>query len=67
MYSVFSIICIFIIIIKSNGNPVYRNISLTDVENFDFQSIRLCNQNVSQINQTSLLEVNFLNIIPSFI
>ena len=59
MHSTFSIICIFIIIIKSNGNPVYRTINLTDVKNFDLQSHRLCNQSISQINEISLLEVNF--------
>lgn len=59
MFSFFSIICIYAIIIKSNGNPILNNTNVTDVDNFDFQSQSYsCDRNIFLIGNQSLFEVN---------
>ncbi len=58
MFSFFSIICIYAIIIKSHGNPVINNNNVTDVENSDYESQFLCDRNIFLIVNQSLFEVN---------
>jgi hypothetical protein len=59
MFAFFSIICIYAIIIKSNGNPILNNTNVTDVDNFDFQSQSYsCDRNIFLIGNQSLFEVN---------
>jgi len=59
MFAFFSIICIYAIIIKSNGNPILNNTNVTDVDNFDSQSQSYsCDRNIFLIGNQSLFEVN---------
>jgi hypothetical protein len=59
MFTFFSIICIYAIIIKSYGNPVINNNNITDVDNSDSQAHLSCDQNIFLIGNQSLFEVNF--------
>lgn len=59
MFSFFSIICIYAIIIKSYGNPVFNSTNVTEVENSEFQSQSLCDRNVFLIGNQSLFEVRY--------
>ncbi len=62
MFGVFSIICIFAIILESFGNPV----NITDVENSESQSDYLCDRNVFLISNQSLFEVNIKEDLGKF-
>ncbi len=65
MFSFLSIICIYLSIFKSSGNPIINNTNITEVENFDSESHSLCDRNIFLISNQSLFDVNIKN--PFFV
>ncbi len=61
MLTFFSIICIYLSIHKSSGNPIINNTNITAIEDFNTESQLICDRNVFLNSNQSLYEVNIEN------